>query len=373
MRKGLCKFRVSFLLWLLVYILMLSNLFITRWRNVWWHSSECVFFLGRERSETNPFIFNKLVICSIGYFCHTSQTSLKYNNNLIQFLFSQKMIILIWLSIQPCRITALRVISCLLSSVYIIIQCVQHVNTLPSSIEINRPQHHLQQQQPEPNYAGLSRPSAPRVLVEFNFLSDHERRPKEKKVRAGNAVMMGEEPWMRNQGLRCIPLREGCKKKKKEMEKWSMTGREGKENEQRNTEWGEMRRGWTEWGIMRSWGRERHRLRRGRWNEPMKIKKRWKGCCLTAVTIKEADWRCVPACVCAHVCICTWRCKVKRVAEPPWNCYFASSRGKWEILVSNNPAWYVRVCVCVCVCVCVPVRVSERGNNGKCLSLMALH
>ena len=349
MRGGLCKFKVSFLLRLLVYILMLSNLFITGWRNVWWHSSECVFFPGRKRSETNPFVFNKLVICSIGYFCGTSQTSLKYNHNLIQFLFSQKMIITIRLLIHPCRITALRVISCLLATVYIIIQCMRHVNTVPSSIGINRPQHHLQQQQPEPNYAGLSRPSAPRVLVEFNFLSDHERRPKEKSE-SRECGHDGRGAVDEKSGLEMDSSEKRMQKKKKAMEKWSMTGKEGKENEQRNTEWGEMRRGWTVWGIMRSWGRERHRLRRGRWNEPMKIKKRWKGCRLTAVTLKEADWRCVPACVCAHVCICTWRCKVKRVAEPPWNCYFASSQGKWEILVSNNPAWYVSVCVCVCAC-----------------------
>lgn len=139
-----------------------------------------VYFSRGVKDLKQILLFSiKLVICSSGYSCHTSQTSLKYNNNLIQFLFSQKMIITIRLLIQPCRITALR-ISCLLSTVYVIIQSMQHVNTLPSSIEINRPQHHLQQQQPEPNYAGLSRPSAPRVLVEFNFLSDHERRPKEK-------------------------------------------------------------------------------------------------------------------------------------------------------------------------------------------------
>ena len=53
-----------------------------------------------------------------------------------------------------------------------------------------------------------------RVLVEFNFLSDHERRLKE-KVRAGEVVMTGEELRMRNQGLRWIPLREGWKKKKR--------------------------------------------------------------------------------------------------------------------------------------------------------------
>lgn len=113
--------------------------------------------------------------------------------------------------------------------------------------------------------------------------------------------------------------------------------------------------------------RERQRLRKGRWNEPMKIK-RWKGCCLSAMTKGRLK-------VCVRVCACTHMYAFVREGArlKGWqNCHkivillHLQVNGKYLSVITQHG-----ICVCVCEWVCVSV--SELWNNGKCMSVMALH